>query len=509
MTFKLLLSTAVWGEDYLEIFLEYTIKSLLKSKNLLSNEISEKSKYIIYTERKYIRSIKNHNNFKKLNKKIKIIFYNLKSNNSEEKYLSLKIYQNLSINYGYKNKFDYFIFIYPDSVFGENHFSTLLSKVKKGFKVIMCPGPLGIYEHFFEIFKNKEINNKNLTSFIIKNLHPFYQSFLYNSISSRLSITENKERNYQIYKCFDLHPAIISLSIKDLKITNTIDEDVLNNKNISLSDIDYLNHSGQGIIITLETFNSARGELLKNYNFKELKNIDSDIYDVLKYCNKKNSLFSVNHHLKGNFIVSEKKPKKFLNLIFAQSKKVKHLKNILRYNNVKINNKKKIIEQFLEFKKNNFEIKNQFTKILQNKINARVKLDLEIEKNRQIKLAESILLNERQRVQSKLLYKRQRVQSKLLYKRQRVQSKLLYKRQREQENSYVAVISDENIIKLSIISICIIIFRSLPAFLKKPFIMLKQKNRSNKFINKNLRLMKFLILLPKKTVIKILLRRMI
>ena len=135
MTFKLLLSTAVWGEDYLEIFLEYTIKSLLKSKNLLSNKISKKSKYIIYTERKYIPSIKNHNNFKKLNNKIKIIFYHLKNSNSEKKYLSLKTYQNFSINYGYKNKFDYFIFIYPDSVFGENHFSTLLSKVKKGFKL--------------------------------------------------------------------------------------------------------------------------------------------------------------------------------------------------------------------------------------------------------------------------------------------------------------------------------------------------------------------------------------
>ena len=483
MTFKLLLSTAVWGEDYLEIFLEYTLKSLLKSKNLLSNEISKKSKYIIFSERKHLNSIKKHLNIKRLNKKIEIIFCDLNNDNLGNKYLSLKTYQNLAIQYGYKNKFDYFIFIYPDSIFGENHFSTLLTKVKRGFKIIMCPGPLGIYENFFTIFKNKEINNKNLSAFIIKNLHPFYQSFLNNDVNSRLNITENKEKGYQIYKCLDLHPAIISLSIKDLQIKNTFDEDILNNKNISLSDIDYLNNSNQGIIITLETFNSNRGKISKNYNLKELKNINSDVYDVIKYCNKKNTLYNINHHLKGNYIVSEKRPKKYLNLIFPQSEKLKHLKTILRYNNVKINNKNEIVEQFLEFKKNNFEIKNEFTKILQNEMSARVKLDLEIETNRQIKLAESIL-------------------QKNSY-RERENS------YRERENSYIRVISGENIIKLSIISIFIIIFRSLPAFLRAPFTMFKQKNRSNKFINKNLRLMKFLIILPRKTVIKILLKRII
>jgi hypothetical protein len=509
MTFKLLLSTAVWGEDYLEIFLEYTLKSLLKSKNLLNNQVSNKSKYIIYSESKHLNSIKKHRNFKKLNKKIEIIFCDLKNNNLGNKYLSLKTYQNLAIQYGYKNKFDYFIFIYPDSIFGENHFSTLLSKVKRGFKVIMCPGPLGIYENFFTIFRKKEINNKNLSAFIIKNLHPFYQSFLNNNVNSRLSITVNKERSYQIYKCLDLHPAIISLSIKDLQIKNTFDEDILNNKNISLSDIDYLNHSNQGIIITLETFNSNRGKISKNYNLKELKNINSDVYDVIKYCDKKNFLYNINHHLKGNYIVSEKRPKNYLDLIFFQSEKIKHLKTILRYNNVKINNKNEIVEQFLEFKKNNFEIKNEFTKILQNEMSARVKLDLEIETNRQIKIAESILQNQIQIEKKRDMENSYRERENSYRARQRERENSYRVRQRERENSYIRVISDENIIKLSIISIFIVIFRSLPAFLRAPFTLFKQKNRSNKFINKNLRLIKFLIILPRKTVIKILLKRII
>ena len=93
MTFKLLLSTAVWGEDYLEIFLEYTLRSLLTSSNLLNKEISKQSKYIIYAESKYIDSIKNHNNFKKLKKIIKVTFIDLKLNGGDEKYSNLKNYQ--------------------------------------------------------------------------------------------------------------------------------------------------------------------------------------------------------------------------------------------------------------------------------------------------------------------------------------------------------------------------------------------------------------------------------
>ena len=82
MTFKLLLSTAVWGESYLEIFLEYTLKSLLTNANLLNKEISKKSEYLIYAESKYRNSIKSHTNFKKLNKKFRIKFLNLEISRS-------------------------------------------------------------------------------------------------------------------------------------------------------------------------------------------------------------------------------------------------------------------------------------------------------------------------------------------------------------------------------------------------------------------------------------------
>ena len=461
MTFKLLLSTAVWGEDYLEIYLEYTLKSLLKNNNLLNKQISKKSEYLIYTKKEHINSIKNHRNFKNLKKKFKIYFFDIKKFIKINKYASLKTFQNSSLDYGYRNKFDYFSFIYPDSVFGDNHFATLLSKIKKGYKVVMCPGPLGIYENFFKLFKNKEINNKTLSKFIIKNLHPFYKSFLNNSRNSRINIVENKEKNYQIYKCLDLHPAIISFSIKELKVTNTIDEDLLKNNNVFLKDIDYLNYSSEGIIITLESYNSDRAKVLGNPFFKKLNSFDENSYDVIKYCDKNNLAYHVNNHLKGNFIVSEKKHKK---LITFDLKKENLLKNILLSNFHKVNKKESITEQFIKFKDSNLLIKSDLLDNLNKEINERVKLDLEIEKK---------------------------------YKHQQI------------ENSYVDILHNENIFKLTIISFLIVLYNSLPKVLKSPLIMLKQKNRSNKFINKNFRLIKFLMMLPRKTVVRIYFKRII
>ncbi len=476
MTFKILLSTAVWGEDYLEIFLEYTLKSLLKSRNLLNKEISRNSEYLIYTKNEHINAIKNHKNFKLLKKEFKISFFDFKKLNITNKYSSLKIFQNSSIKYGYKNKFEYFSFIYPDSVFGDNHFATLLSKIKKGSKIVMCPGPLGIYENFYKSFKNKEINNKNLSEFIIENLHPFYKSFIYNSKKSRISIIENKEENYQIYKCLDLHPAIISFSIKNLKVINTIDEDILNNNEILLKDIGYLNFSNEGIIITLESFDSNRAQVLKNHFFKKLKDFNTVDFDIIKYCDKKNLAYHINHHIKGNFIVSEKKTKKLEKLLNIDPKKEKMLKKILINNFYKVNMNRSIVEQFIKFKKNNLEIKNELIDKLNKAVNERVELELEVEKKFQAQQS----LIEFQRGEKFKIHK---------------------------FNSFINFIKDENIIKLTIISFLIVIYSTLPNFFKTPIIMLKQKNRSNKFINKNSRLLRFLLILPRKTIVKILIKR--
>ena len=71
-----------------------------------------------------------------------------KFSNKETKYVTLLKYQNKSLEFAKKVKYDLYSFIYPDSVFGENHFNSIIKKINDGYKAVLCPGPLIIFEEF-------------------------------------------------------------------------------------------------------------------------------------------------------------------------------------------------------------------------------------------------------------------------------------------------------------------------------------------------------------------------
>ena len=450
MTFKILLSTAVWGEDYLEIFLEYTLKSLYTNGNLLNKEFSKKTEYIIYAEKNYFKSIRDHSNFKKLKKKIKIKLIEI-NNNKKNKYLQLKNYQNFSLEYGYKNKFEYFSFIYPDSIFGENHFKTNFSKIKNGMKLVMCPGPLVIYENFFSFFKNKKINNVNLTKMVLKYLHPFYKSFHKDILNSRIKIFDNRKEDYQLYRCFDLHISIISLAIKNLKIKNSYDVDLLENKDLDQQHIGYFEKSNEGIIITLESINSDRTKETQSLLFFEGKKKRENELNIIKFCNKNFKYFHINNFIKGAFIVSNKIiSKKIITKNFNLTEK--YMRKILSENKIKAIKGKDTLEKFLELKRNNVDINSKFVNVLQK----RFKLDYELSLNNYLfGIAPNILGN----------------------------------------ISYM---------KFLLIFLITIIYRYAPRFIKNLFLNLKDRNRSNIFLNRNINLIKFILMLPNSTIIKLL-----
>ena len=108
---------------------------------------------------------------------------------------------------------------------------------------------------------------------VLKYLHPFYKSFHKDILNSRIKIFDNRKEDYQLYRCFDLHISIISLAIKNLKIKNSYDVDLLENKDLDQQHIGYFEKSNEGIIITLESINSDRTKKPNLYCFlKEKRN---------------------------------------------------------------------------------------------------------------------------------------------------------------------------------------------------------------------------------------------
>ena len=377
MNYKLFLSTSVWGYDYLEIFLQFTLKSLATKGNLLNKKNFNKITYLIYSTEKDLLKIKNHKNFINLSKKINIIVKPLKFSNKETKYVTLLKYQNKSLEFAKKVEYDLYSFIYPDSVFGENHFNSIIKKINNGYKAVLCPGPLIIYEEFYKKFndKNQLINNKTLSDLALNNLHPFYQKFKNFSSQNHIKIISDRKKSYNIYQSLELHVAILKLNLKNLKIKNSYDEDLLINSNINLNEITYINKCSEGMIISLEHKFSERNEPI--LNIPEHGNL---FYS--KLLNKKIHKINLKNYIRGIFVICNNFKKEDDYLKKFQRKNSIDITNILQKLKIRVIKKKefelllmhreKLSKSFLkrfEVKKNpniETEILKQITKQFKN-----------------------------------------------------------------------------------------------------------------------------------------------
>ena len=314
-----------------------------------------------------------------------------------------------------------------------------------------------------------------------------------NDINVRITITEDKEKSYQLYKCFDLHPAIISLSIENLIIKKTYDVDILTNKNIELSDIAYLNHSSEGMIITLESIFSERGKILEKpvlNSPQHSKYNDPNIFDIMKYNDNKNRSFNVSHHLRGGFIVSKKNNKSLSFLLNTNPKKIKIFKNIMKDNNFKVRNKINIIDEFLNFKKNNLKFKNvyrrEYEELLRKSEVDVYKLNSVSEKRRLNLISQNLKLKKNSSLYKINLNKIAKIDT---------------------ENLYVKSVILTSFVKLLILSTIILTIRIMPKFIRNLFEYIKQKNRSNKYLNKNKPLIRTLLMLPNLSLMNIIINK--
>ena len=328
MNYKLFLSTSVWGYDYLEIFLQFTLKSLATKGNLLNKKNFSKITYVIFSTEKDLSKIKNHKNFINLSKKINIIIKPLKFSNKETKYVTLLKYQNKSMEFAKKVKHDLYAFIYPDSI---------IKKINEGYKAVLCPGPLVIYEEFYKKFndKNQLINNKILSDLALNNLHPFYQKFKNFSSQNHIKIISDRKNSYNIYQSLELHVAILKLNLKNLKIKNSYDEDLLINSNINLDEITYINKCSEGMIISLEHKFSERNKPVLNISE------NGDLF-YSKLLNKKIHKINLKNYIRGIFVICNNFKKEDGYLKKFQRKNSVYITNILQKLKIRVIKKKNL-----------------------------------------------------------------------------------------------------------------------------------------------------------------------
>lgn len=296
---KLFLSTIVWGDEYLEYFENFCLKSLLIKNINITKNIS----FNIFCLEEELIKIKNLKNFEKLKKRILINFYFLKKKNKIDKYKYISYYQKQLIKIAKENNYGYFIFCYPDTIFCNNYIKYCQSKLKK-YSLLLSPAPLVNFEQLPRKFNN--FSKENLSIIAEKFLSNFYKNQI-NTDYKRSQIGLFKNNYYTLYKCFNLHILAVNLNAINENTqfgSGSFDANFFSIDNFDIKKIYFVRNSQENILLTIESITSERNNEI-NYNAYSLF-FRSD-KTVLNKIKRENNLLNVYSFLYGNYYVTKKK----------------------------------------------------------------------------------------------------------------------------------------------------------------------------------------------------------
>ncbi len=317
---KIFLCSVVWGEEYIEYFENFCLKSLL-DKNIYK---SNKTTLNIYCLENEFKKIINLQNIKKISRLITINYFFLKEKKNQNKYKYLSIYQKKLIGIAKEKKYDHFIFCYPDTIFC-NHFLKFCKEKLKKYSILLSPAPLVSFEKL----------PKNLNNFSKNNLSRIGNNYLSNFYKNRIgdfykrsNINIYKNKYYSFYKCFNLH--ILAVKLSSIKIfkyqkSDSFDEDFFTKDIINLNKSYYVKNSQENIVLTVESITTDRNNDptdKRSIANKIINNSENLIYAKMK---REKNLFNIYSFLYSNYYVVEKKYlskiekceyKKSLNFIF-------------------------------------------------------------------------------------------------------------------------------------------------------------------------------------------------
>lgn len=180
---KVLITTALWGRSYLDLFLNFGLPSLFNINNTCYNK-SVKIDCLILTTRfnnlKISRHINKNLNYQNINfifknfEEFGISEFSLPHKYETNKYKFLNACQNYFINYSITEKYDYQIINYPDFIWAENSINYLFKNFQnKNFSAYFC-FCLPVKKKLIQFLKKDlyfNLNLKNFKNLVLKNLH--------------------------------------------------------------------------------------------------------------------------------------------------------------------------------------------------------------------------------------------------------------------------------------------------------------------------------------------------
>jgi len=232
------LINVVWGEEYMNLFLEVCLPTQLSTGNIPAFHNEEISLYKIYTTAKDAEIMVKHPTYQTLSGMIEtqIKTFNLSNN-------YLRDYKHKAMNYCHRNAIleanksnCTMIFLSPDTIWADGVFKKLISLEKQGKRTVMIGSFRLTRETFVSAFLERFNPNRNpivyissreLVSLSLKHLHPITRSFFwekdgYASLWPSLFLWKVDNEGI-VGRYFHLHPLMINPLVKNIMPYPTID----------------------------------------------------------------------------------------------------------------------------------------------------------------------------------------------------------------------------------------------------------------------------------------------
>lgn len=276
------ISTIVWGQNYIDSFLNITLKSLLTEKNINNSNLDDNSLFVIGCLEKDEAIFNNDPTIKLLKDIIDVKLISIDSilNNylkETSKYEVVNKIQEVFLQDGKVKGFDIFFYVYPDTIYSNETIHFLKNVFNEGKKIAFVPGPLISLEGLnIEVNKYDEKNKKYLgydinylSKTIIDNLHPYYQNLdieIQKKIIVNSGVVLKKNKDYLLISGFNLHPLALSfdkIRMSNIKIEKSFDESIFNFFDFNQDEVKYVEETNRCLVCSVESNFSERAIVSK------------------------------------------------------------------------------------------------------------------------------------------------------------------------------------------------------------------------------------------------------
>lgn len=227
------LCNVVWGNDYIDFFLQFNIPSLLSKSNIPTLSKKTKCIFYIYTKKEYFDRINNSSAINKLRGyvELRIVVINI---NSHDKHIALSKYHKIFLKEAILNSAVAF-FLSPDTLWSDGSLIFAYNKFLDGYDCLFVPGLRVDKESATEDLRNMSalhndvctLSPRVLVSHALKHLHRSTLEFFYSKGVGSLmspSVLIWKISNFCLgLRSFHQHPLFIFRNDVEFSFESTID----------------------------------------------------------------------------------------------------------------------------------------------------------------------------------------------------------------------------------------------------------------------------------------------